>query len=211
MNEISTNIELWFLRHGKTAFNYENCNYDEFIRMLCNGQKTPLVEDHEIDIKSLPPQIDLIVYSPTTRAKETANVLRKTCYVDRMEELELLSEVKFDRDVILRNEYKSLKLNRKDILERWYDGRNRTERFVDSLARVKQIESFLRGRQEKRVVLITHGWLLRILEIYFVQGKHTNINLQDILEVKPIPLGHCIKATLECKNVKSRNLIELVF
>ena len=85
------------------------------------------------------------------------------------------------------------------ILKRWYDGRNKAETFEDSLERVRKIESFLSERQEKTIILVTHGWFLRLLEVYFVQGKHTDITLEDLLETKPVPLGHCIKATVARK------------
>ena len=205
MANISTEIQVWFLRHGKTPFNYENNQYDDFIQMLCNGYSTPLAEDPGIDFKSLPKRVDLIGYSPTTRAIETAEVLRKKLDVKQMEELEFLHEVKFDRDIILPQEYTSLAENRKDILERWYSNRNTAEVFEYSLARVRTIESFLSERWEKTIILITHGWFLRLLELYFVQGKHTDITIEDVLKVKPVPLGHCIKTTVARKSrVESR-------
>jgi broad specificity phosphatase PhoE len=188
-------IQVWFLRHGKTTFDYENSKYDDFIEMLCNGHSTPLAEDPGINFKSLPKRVDLVGYSPIARAVQTAKVLRNKLGVISMMEMELLREVSFDLDIILKQEYTSLIESRKDILARWYDGRNKAEAFVDSLARVKEIESFLSERQEKTIILVTHGWFLRLLEIYFVQGKHT-ITLDDLLKVKPVPFGHCIKATV---------------
>jgi len=113
--------------------------------------------------------------------------------VKRMKELGLLREVRFDEDIISKQEYTSLAESRRDILERWHNGSNGAEKFEDSLARVRKIESFLSKRPEKTIILVTHGWFLRLLEIYFVQGKQTDITLEDILEVKPVPLGHCIQ------------------
>jgi broad specificity phosphatase PhoE len=199
MGDKSTAIQVWFLRHGKTHFDYENSPYDDFIQMLCNGRSTPLAEDPEIHFNSLPKQVDLVGYSPFTRAVETAQLLRNKLDVKSMEKLELLHEVTFDPDIILRKEYVSLAENRKDILERWYDGRNKAETFEDSLARVREIEAFIRERQKKTIILVTHGWFLRLLEIYFVQGKHTAITINDILKVEPVPPGHCIQATVARK------------
>jgi len=196
MGDKSTAIQVWFLRHGKTHFDYENSKYDDFIQMLCNGQSAPLAEDHGIDFKSLPKQVDFVGYSPFTRAFETAELLRNKLHVKSMEELEFLHEVRFDWDVIREHEFISLAENRKDILERWYGGRNKAETFEDSLVRVRAIESFISKQPGKTIILLTHGWLLRLLEIYFVQGKHTDITIHDILEVEPVPLGHSIKATV---------------
>jgi broad specificity phosphatase PhoE len=207
MNDISTDIRVWFLRHGKTPFDYENSSYDDFRDMLCNGHDTPLLKEHGINFKTLPDRVEFVAHSPAKRAVDTAKVLRKKLGVKPMEELELLREVTFDCNIILRQEYTSLAGSREDILKRWYSGRNEAENFEDSLERVRKIETFLSERQEKTIILVTHGWFLRLLEIYFVQGKHTDVDitLEDILEVKPVPLGHCIKATVARKSrVESR-------
>jgi broad specificity phosphatase PhoE len=200
MNHLSTDTQVWFLRHGKTPFDYENSKYDDFIQMLCNGHETPLAEDPGIDFKALPKRVDFVGYSPITRAVETAEKLRNKISVKTMEEWEFLHEVRFDHNIISRQEYTSLANSREVILKRWYSGRNEAETFEDSLARVREIESFLSKRREKTIILVTHGWFLRLLDVYFVQGKHTDITLNDILETKPVPLGHCIKATVARKS-----------
>jgi broad specificity phosphatase PhoE len=209
MNE---DIQVWFLRHGKTPFNYENSNYDDFIQMLCNGHSEPLAEDPGIDFNSLPKQVDLIGHSPIKRAVETAELLRNKLGVVKMEEMQSLHEVAFDKDIILEHEFESLEQIRPEILGRWYRNENKAESFMASLARVKEIESFLSKRQEKTIILVTHGWFLRLLELYFVQGKHTP-DIEDLLKTKPVPLGHCIKATVARKSrVESRmDLVGTIF
>jgi broad specificity phosphatase PhoE len=205
MTPLSTDIQVWFLRHGKTPFDYENSKYDDFIQMLCNGHETPLAKDPGIDFDLLPKQVDYIGYSPIQRAVETAEILHDRLGVNQMEELEFLREVKFDKDIVLEHEFESLKQIRPEILRRWYYNENKAESFKDSLTRVKKIESFLSERQEKTIILVTHGWFLRLLDVYFVQGKHTDITLEDILKTGPVPLGHFINATVERKfRVKSR-------
>jgi hypothetical protein len=120
-----------------------------------------------------------------------------------------LSEVKFDTDIIQRHEFTSLAKSREDILKRWHNGSNKAETFEDSLARVRKIESFLNEWRGKTIILVMHGWFLRLLDIYFIKGKHMNITLDDILETKPVPLGHCIKANVARKN-RFESLMELV-
>jgi broad specificity phosphatase PhoE len=190
-------IQVWFLRHGKTPFNYKNSSYDDFIAMLCNGHGTRLADDPEIDFKKLPRQVDIVGHSPTTRAVETAVILGNELDVKQTKELDFLREVKFDPDIIGPKEYKTLARSRKYILTRWFEGSNQAETFDQSLRRVKEIETFLNEQQQaKTIILVTHGWFLRLLEVYFGQGKHTGITLEDILKVKPVALGHCIKATV---------------
>jgi broad specificity phosphatase PhoE len=199
MIETSTNIQVWFLRHGRTAFDYDNSSYDDFIEMLCNGHEIPLLNEHGINFSLLPDRVEFVAYSPARRAVETANLLHQRLGAIPMEESELLREVRFDRDIILRQEYESLERNRKDILERWYYGRNKEEKFEVSLRRVRAIESFIRERPEKTMILVTHGWFLRILDLYFVQGKQT-ITIDDLLTVKRVELGNCIEASIVRKS-----------
>lgn len=203
MSDKSTETQVWFLRHGKTPFDYENSKYDDFIEMLCNGHKTRLIKNHEIKFQLLPEQVDLVGYSPARRSVETAQILRDHLVVKKMEKVKSLHEVKFDEDIVLRHEFESLEQIRPEILKRWRQDRNKAESFAASLARVKEIEEFISKRLEKTMILVTHGWFLRLLEIYFVEGNHTP-TLDDLLRVKPVPLGHCIKAT-----VQRNSLVEL--
>jgi broad specificity phosphatase PhoE len=199
MNEISTKIQVWFLRHGKTPFDYDTRFYGVFMSMLCNGHETPLAEDPGIDFESLPPREDFVGYSRFTRAFETAQLLQSELYVKQIGVMPILEEVRFDKDIITEDEFESLEQIRPEILRRWYNNKNKAESFKDSLTRVKEIESFLSERQEKTIILVTHGLFLRLLEVYFVQGKHMDITLDDILETKTVPLGHCVKATVARK------------
>jgi broad specificity phosphatase PhoE len=210
MNDNSADIQVWFLRHGKTPFDYEHSKYDDFIQMLCNGRRTPLADNPGIDFKSLPKRVDFVGYSPFTRAFETAELLQNELYVKQMREMPILHEVSFDIDIINENEFESLEQIRPEILRRWYNNENKAESFNDSLTRVTEIESFLRKRQEKTIILVTHGWFLRLLDVYFGQGKHTAITLKDILETQPVPLGHSIKATVARKNSIKSKIKQLV-
>ena len=210
MNDTSAEIQVYFLRHGKPFFDYDNREYDDFIDMLSNGHKVSLAENPEIDFESLPKQADFIGYSPITRAAQTAKILQPRLGVrsTSMMEMVLLGEVKFDRDIIKRHEFTSLAESREDILKRWYDGSNKAETFENSLARVRKIEAYLRELQKetKTIILVTHGWFLRLLDVYFVKGKRTDITFDDILNAKPVPLGHCITATVTRKNSKTLSL-----
>lgn len=189
---------VWFMRHGQTIFNLENCTYDEFIEALSNGYYTPLHEDHGIDFKSLPRHVDPICYSPAGRAEETAVKLQEYLNVTSVMKTDDLREVRFDSDIIGRNEYRSLKDSRPHILKRWFSNENRSESFQASMTRVRSIENFLQNRQETSIILVTHGWFLRLLILYFVQGKREeDITLFDILNINPIRLGEFVGATLQ--------------
>ena len=182
--------KIWFLRHGKTSFDYENCSYKEFQEMLVNGLHVPLLKRNPgINFKELPDKINLICHSPARRAVDTAEELKKHLNVEKIELLNCLHEVKFDKTIIQENEYTSIKDSRQPILTRWFYNQNEKESFEESLRRVKQIELFLYNRSEKNILLVTHGWFLRLLNIYFAQKKLKDITLFDLLKVKPMALG----------------------
>ena len=97
-------------------------------------------------------------------------MLRNKLVVESMEEMKSLHEVKFDKDIIHEHEFKSLEQIRPVILERWYHNQNGSEGFNDSFARAKEIEAFLSKWRGKRIILVTHGWFLRLLEVQ--RAKH---------------------------------------
>ena len=81
--------------------------------------------------------------------------------------------MKFSENIITKKEFKKqngLEGCRILILERWYNGEN-VESFQNSLQRVEKLYRFLKETKEKNILIITHGWYLRILELYFKQIK----------------------------------------
>lgn len=206
MNKVFTAKQVWFMRHGNPTFDYENCTYDEFIEMLSNGSQTPLADDHGIDFASLPQNVKLICHSAARRAVETAKKLQEHLNIEAVELMNALDEIKFDKDVILRHEYESIKSSRPVILTRWFNNENKLESFEDSKARVRKIEEFLQTRREKSIICVTHGLFLRLLELYFVQGKRKGITLSDLLKVKPIELGQFIEVRLKPESRTESNI-----
>ncbi len=194
--------KIWLMRHGKIDFDYDNCSYEKFMELVSNGKDLPLAKDPQIDYSLLPTDVELICFSDTKRTKETANKVKK--WLNNVSELnvmkqKLLNEVKLDRSVITREEYKglnSLEERRPVILGRWYSKMNISETFDGSLSRVKEIEQFLLDRPETKILLITHGWFLRLLDLYFRQNKRDNISLKELLAVKPLEPGQAIHAEL---------------
>ena len=192
---------IFLMRHGRPDFNYENCTYDELMDMLNNGRDKPLAKEHNINFDSFPQHVDLVCYSSYKRARQTAEELKKHLNVKALVELDLLDEVRFDRGILRKEEYSSIKDSRETILTRWFDDKNQIERFDESTKRVKAIESFLYRRKEKYIIVVTHGWLLRLLEFHFAHGKCEDIRLDELLRMKPMPLGGHIRVALKRKNV----------
>ena len=192
---------VWFMRHGKPDFDYDTRNYDKFISMLTNGHRTPLVKEHNIDFSSLPRHADLVCFSPALRSIQTVGELKKRVSVEEEMEMRLLDEVKFNKTIIREEEFVSLEKSRHPILSRWYRNANKAELFEQSVHRVKQIELFLSTRSEKNIIIVTHGWLLRLLIIYFVQGKREGIALANLLEAPRVNFGQVVRASIKAKYV----------
>ena len=197
MSDPTEKKHVWFMRHGNPDFNYNTRNYKTFISMLTNGHGTPLLEEHNIDFASLPNHADLVCCSPALRSIQTVTELKKHVNVEWEMRMKLLDEVKFDKDIIREEEFDSLEKSRTIILTRWYRNENKAELFEQSMHRIKQIELFLSTRNEKNIVIVTHGWLLRLVDIYFVQGKKQGITLDDLLGVELVPCGGVIEATIK--------------
>ena len=183
----------WFMRHGKPKFDYENCTYDDFIAMLVGGINPCLSKNHNIDFTALPREIERIYYSPMCRSFETAKLIRDFLELgnDDVKELELLHEVKFDHNIIRREEFGTLENNRRIILKRWYRNQNGSESFNHSFRRVIELDDMLSNNElgEGKILHVTHGWFLRLIDLYFREGKKSGITQEDLLSVEPIQLG----------------------
>lgn len=112
-----------------------------------------------------------------------------------------MRKVRFDKSIIGRQEYKSIRENSPDILMRWFKNQNKSESFQESMACVRKIEEILRHRQERSIIVVTHGWFLRHLELYFVQIKREeDILFPDLLNVKFIRLGSVKQKYFWCEH-----------
>ena len=187
---------IWIMRHGAPDFDYDNCTYDQFIDMLTNGKNRSLLKDHGIDFSALPSHVDLICHSPIPRALETVRELQNHLTITQVIEMDILRKARFTRDIISWDIYIYLKDNRDAILVKWYYGQNQEESFEQSLDSVKKLKLFLSSRPEKRILIVSNGWFLRLLDLHFAQRK-PHIDFTDLLQVQPLQCGRSINASLE--------------
>ena len=128
----------------------------------------------------------MIYHSPAKRSIQTAVVIqerlakkghKKPRISDALQSE--LTEVKFSKDIISKQEFKKyggLEGCREIILKKWYDGNN-IETFQDSIERVKRLCDFLKNENDKHVLVITHGWYIRLLYMYFKNRRNEFFNL----------------------------------
>lgn len=169
------------MRHGCAFINTDNYNgldYDNFMKFLLKRIDPPLLKDYRL-IK-IPQNIDIIYHSPILRAKQTAELIKKELNnkpVISDKFFHLLDEVKFSENIILRYEFEANgnfnNVTRKIILEKWYRGENE-ETFEQSLNRIKELDKELENSSFKTIVLITHGWLLRLIYLFYHKKSRNN-------------------------------------
>lgn len=173
---------------------YENLEYSQLMRFLLHEIDAPLSKrDNRIRIESIPKKTDVIYCSSTKRSIETAKLiqehLKRLGYeppriaYDLQEEL---AEVKFTKDILTLQEFKmngGLIGCRTSILRKWYYGQNLAETFQDSIKRAERLWQFLERNRETNIILVTHGWYLLLLRMYFTgeRNNFTNLRNKDII------------------------------
>lgn len=184
---------------------YEKLSYRKFMKLMMHKIDLTLVSKKNcirncINVESLPLDIEVIYHSPAKRSLETAEYIRETLNNKPRIDSSLseeLAEVRFDDKIVTKKEYKllgGLSGCRQLILRRWYYGKN-VETLQDTLKRAEQIGKLLMSRPESKILVITHGWYLRLLFLYF--NSHTSISFEDLIQVNPPGYGEFFQVCLE--------------
>ena len=173
------------MRHGRALKNtdYDGLNYEKFMDFMLKRIDPPLTNIHEI--KNIPNNIDIIFHSASCRARQTAELIRNR--LSPRPELNdslhhLLEEVKFSEDIISKkefDEYGGLIGCRDIILKRWVYGEN-SETFFDSYNRIVNLDKILRELPFKNILLITHGWYLRFIALFYENKLNFNNKKQTL-------------------------------
>jgi len=166
---------------------YTDFSYQQFMAFLLNEVDPPLSTKHNgIKLQGIPKQIDVIYHSPAKRSIQTAALIQER--LARMghkrprvssDLQKVLAEVQFSKEVLSEKEFKKnggLRGCRAIILRKWYDGKN-IETFQDSIERVEKLCNFLKNSDDENILLITHGWYIRLLFMYFKNEKKDFVNL----------------------------------
>ena len=176
-------------QYSKSNTDYGNLNYQQFMSFLSHVIDPPLAEtDNDIDTKELPEELDVIYHSSSERSLQTANYIRQH-YLNRRVQPRIeqtlaskLDEVRFSETIISKKEFiknGGLTGCRKILLGRWYNGVNKAETFENSISRAEELLDFIKNSPDKNILLITHGWYLRLLFIYFNGINNSLENLES--------------------------------
>jgi broad specificity phosphatase PhoE len=197
--------KIFFMRHGKALHNtdYEYLNYEEFMGFMLkiNDERHGLTKEYKENFKVADKikNVDIIYHSPFRRARETAELIQeKLHHKVEIENEPLLAEIAFSENIITEAEFLKfggLKGCRSLILKRWHDNEN-SETFSDSKKRLLELDKKLNSTPRQNILLITHGWYLRLIVPYYQQGKQ-NITLEDLLNAHRYDYGQFFEYDLK--------------
>jgi len=189
---------VYFMRHGRALTNtdYENLNYDEFMNFMLKRHDPALhIERNEITI---PVKVDVIYPSSSRRAKESAELIQ--CHLahppiidDSLEEL--ADEVEFAASILSKGEFEErggLKGCRDLILERWFNGEN-VESIEQSIERLNRLRDVLLKSKFSNILIITHGWYLRLVCLCYTNKE---ISLKNLRSVSRLNYGEVLRESL---------------
>lgn len=178
-----------FLRHGSLLppFNDYNRLSLEVLSALALQETDPSIDptkasNHAVNTQILAQKYDQLLVSPSKRTQDTALVLSKYLELPSYTVTDELREILFNPAMLLtEQEYKDggLQTVRQKLFEALVDNSN-IETGRDVVERVKKLQNFF-SEKDGSILIITHGFLLRFLDIYYRQ-KSSNFSIEKLTE-----------------------------
>ena len=154
--------KIYFIRHGETVWNVEN--------KICGATDSPLTEKGIEQAKEVAAKIkekgikaDLILYSPLSRAKDTALIISETTGIPAQEEARLF-EQNFGKYESTARDGKEFLEAKKQFLNR-YDG---GESMLHLAQRIYNLLDDLKA-EDKTYILVAHNGIARVIHSYFYE------------------------------------------
>lgn len=162
---------IYFVRHGETENNAQNIRQGAEGGLSARGREQALATAKRFPKEKGRPQV--IISSPYERTKETAEIIggelgMKVHYSDLLKERRNPSEIVGHWGG--EPEVRAL-IDRMDKSYHADDLRvSDEENFSDLKARAKKLLSFISKRNEKRIIIVTHGIFLKMIASYMMYG-----------------------------------------
>ncbi len=194
---------IYFIRHGILEGKYQNyskLNSQEFKSLLLK-EIEPNIDEKETEKVlhqlSFIRKCRKIFCSTQKRSIQTAQIISKLCNNIQFTQIDLMNEVEFDESILSQEEAeKGLDFIRMIILSRWFEGKNK-ETFQDSIERFNKFLKIAKETKEEEIVVVTHGWFMRIIQLS-AKGKELNkISFEELLEEKAPPFLDVVKIQIE--------------
>lgn len=183
-------MTITFLRHGPLLPPYDDYNKLSLDQLndLALQNINPSVNEEAARKRIassvlLKEAFDVIYVSPSARTMETAKIINQYTEIKNIEILDELKEILFTpKDLVDKKKYQrsGLQAVREGLFEALENGSN-TENLQDIIARISRLENKIVSTTQSSVLIITHGFLLRVLQLYFKQPKEI-INAKSLNE-----------------------------
>ena len=154
--------KIYFIRHGETVWNVEN--------KICGATDSPLTGKGIEQAKEVAEKIkekgiraDLVLYSPLSRAKDTALIISETTGIPAKEEQRLF-EQNFGKYESTARDGKEFLEAKKQFLNR-YDG---GESMLHLAQRIYNLLDDLKA-EDKTYILVAHNGIARVIHSYFYE------------------------------------------
>lgn len=161
---------IYLVRHGESENNAAGSYNTPDTKLSERGRQ----QAEEIAARCAQLQIDAIIASPMTRAKDTADIvgarIRKSVEVsDLFMERRLATSLqgRSRKDPAITEILREMNDNLSDPTYRYEDG----ESFEDLMKRALACLSFLEERPEESIVVVTHGFFMHIIAAAVIFGK----------------------------------------
>ena len=154
--------KIYFIRHGETVWNVEN--------KICGATDSPLTnkgieqaKEVAAKIKELGITADEILYSPLSRAKDTALIIAEATGIPAKEEQRLF-EQNFGKYESTARDGKEFLEAKKQFLNR-YDG---GESMLHLAQRIYNLLDDIKA-EDKTFILVAHNGIARVIHSYFYE------------------------------------------
>lgn len=160
---------IYFVRHGESEMNVGDAWIGDNTVLTKKGKK----QAKHIASRCENLSIEVVISSTIKRADETAEII-KNKLKKPLEYSNLFSERKWPSEQVglLKNNKKAKEIHRlvHDNFCNFKFRYSDEENFNDLKKRVKKALAFLESRSEKNILVVTHGFFLRIIAAYVVMG-----------------------------------------
>lgn len=175
-----------FVRHADLKYPYNN--YDRLslkqLDLLATEKTQPhisskvaksKIKTHLADSFIVKDGVDAIYYSPASRAKETATILADMLNVSETKELDYLQEIAFSPKKLVPSavfKHEGMDAIREAVYKA-VEQDTAGETTAALVARVHQIQALLADNNGRTIIVVTHGFFMRLLQIALLRNKLT--------------------------------------
>jgi broad specificity phosphatase PhoE len=179
-------MNIIFVRHADLKYPYNS--YDRLslqeLDLLATEEIQPhinaklamfKIKKHMADGFLVQDEVDAIYYSSAPRAKETAALLADALNIKETKELEYLHEIAFSPKKLISNsmfESKGMDAIREAVYKA-IEQNTADETTPAMVARINQIQSLIADNNGRTIVIVTHGFFMRLLQIALLHNKLT--------------------------------------